>query len=206
MLGSPIFSMPSLSSCTSTRPSLFLSRRSNSSTNRFSSPLGGPEGGLSPPVVTVPCIGHCSRLPPAQRSKFMISSIVLGHPEGRLVSGRGLETSVCTVGKLPSTSQPTFHTTTNIFIHNTDNKANNVVSYNDAYQFFGSEPPWNHCSTDRVNNGARIMETTQTDTQMGCKPQQWSLEKGSTQRRGHGGLAGGSLIVQFQIHPIVNLI
>ena len=93
MLGSPIFSMPSLSSCTSTRPSLFLSRRSNSSTNRFSSPLGGPEGGLSPPLVTVPCIGHCSLKCMASTSPkvkvhdilLRSDSIVLGHPEGRLV-------------------------------------------------------------------------------------------------------------------------
>jgi len=47
MLGSPIRSMPSLSSCTSIRPSLFLSRRSKSSTNLFSSALGGLEGDTS---------------------------------------------------------------------------------------------------------------------------------------------------------------
>lgn len=79
MLGSPIFSMPSLSSCTSSRPSLFLSRRSNSSTSLFSSALGGSEAGLSSPLVAFPCICHSrgsqspafSRQRPAiQRSKF----------------------------------------------------------------------------------------------------------------------------------------
>ena len=58
MLGSPILSMPSLSSCTSSRPSLFLSRRSNNSTSLFSSALGGSEAGLSSPLVAFPCICH----------------------------------------------------------------------------------------------------------------------------------------------------